>query len=189
MTFGNMYCDERWARIERTGRVRLNERAVTAFAAYRAAFVALVDAELALERCHCPPPEWRAEFARLRAEHCFADAHELEHEWLRGNDERRRVALDAQFAAEAALARARARFEAESKAHPEHWRWYVSARDGEQFGVVLGPFDSPEAAADAVPVGAQLALDHCRSDVAFAAFGVAAGDPRELGEGRLNRFA
>lgn len=186
--FGSMYLDQRWSRVERAGRVEMSERAKNAFVAYRVAFVALVDAELALDTCHCPSVEWMAEFKRLRESGQFEEARDFEDDWLRGNHERRRVALEVKFAAMAVLTRARARFDAESKDHPHDWRWYVSARDGDNTAIVLGPFASPEAAADAVPTGTRLALEHF-ADAAFAAFGICAGDPRALGEGRLNCFA
>lgn len=185
----SMYFNERWNRVERAGRVTLTQRAAEAFAAYHAAFVALVDAELDFEHSHCPPSGWYDEHQRLCAARLFDEAEDMEHAERRRKERRRSETLSALCEARAAVARARARFEAETKHHPNHWRWYVSARHGEQAAILLGPFESPEAAADAVPLGTQIALDNYPGETSFAAFGICAGDPRELGDGTLNKFA
>lgn len=190
MDFESHYYNKRWSRIVAAGRPELNERARAAFVPYFAAFSAFVDAEHALERTHVMPQAMLDDTRRLRALRYPELASEQETSWRAGEPARRQAVVEALRTARVTLDRARARFEAERTGYQPETRWYVSAisADGMRYAILLGPYESPESAADAVPVGCSLARDLYSIETAFASFGICAGHPSVLGQGKLNSF-
>lgn len=176
---------ESLARIEGAASPIQSDAARAAFTRYAAAFVATENARTAWEQYHRYTPEERAEYERLRASRDDCGLEDFFFDQQRAAETRRSAAFVLLCAEERELARARARYEAETKPRDPHWQWYVTLRRDDDVAVLAGPYGTPEEAADRVEDATRMALE-LWSEAAFSASGVACGDPAILGNGRLN---